>query len=85
MIGPTCSFGIQITKILRFCIVYPSSNSFDVTHSYSLPLGDVCIDALGDAQVVLTLDFESVCWQIKVDKDDSDKTILPFNMAYISL
>ena len=59
---------------LRFCVDYRRLNSMTVKDSYPLPRMEDCIDSLGDAKYLTTLDCNAGYWQIPVHPRDRSKT-----------
>ena len=59
---------------MRFCIDYRKLNSITERDMYPLPRMDDCLDSLGDACVFSTLDANAGYWQIRVSKEDREKT-----------
>jgi hypothetical protein len=59
---------------LRFCVDYRKLNAVTERDVYPLPRMDDCLDSLGDAKVFSTLDANSGYWQIRVSKQDQEKT-----------
>jgi len=59
---------------MRFCVDYRQLNEVTVRDVYPLPRRDDCIDFLGDAKVLSTLDCNSGYWQVPVADEDRDKT-----------
>jgi len=59
---------------MRFCVNYRRLNEVTVRDVYPLPLMDDCINFLGNAKVISTLDCNSGYWQIPVADEDRDKT-----------
>lgn len=49
-------------------------NALTVRDSHSIPHMDECIDSLGDAAICITFDCNSGYRQIKIAKEDRDKT-----------
>jgi len=58
----------------RFCVNFRRLNSITVRDSYPLPRIDECVDSLGDAQYLSTLDCNWGYWQIPLREVDKDKT-----------
>ena len=58
----------------RFCVDYRELNKLTIRDSYPLPRMDECIDSLGEAKVLTTLDCNSGFWQIPIRESDRDKT-----------
>jgi hypothetical protein len=58
----------------RFCVNYKPLNDITKKDNYPLPRIDEILDALQDAQWFTTLDLVSGYWQIKVKKEDQEKT-----------
>jgi hypothetical protein len=61
-------------KKFRFCVNYKPLNDITKKDNYPLPRIDEMLDALQDAQWFTTLDLASGYWQIKVKKEDQEKT-----------
>lgn len=59
---------------LRFCVDYRRFNLATVSNTYHLPGLDDCIDSLGDATVLTTLDPNCMYWKIPIRKEDRKKT-----------
>jgi hypothetical protein len=57
-----------------FCVDYRRLNAVTVRDSYPLPRMDECIESLGDAKILTTLDCNSGYWQIPVRPEDREKT-----------
>lgn len=66
---------------LRFYIYYRKSNAVTIRDSYPLPHMDECIDSLGDATVLSTLDANSGYWLIEIENGDRDKTAFTSHYA----
>jgi Reverse transcriptase (RNA-dependent DNA polymerase)/RNase H-like domain found in reverse transcriptase len=58
----------------RFCIDYRSLNAITKKDVYPLPRLDECLDSLGTAQYISTLDANSGFYHIPVDEASLDKT-----------
>lgn len=58
----------------RFCVDYRRLNNITVRDSYPLPRMDDCIDSLGDAKYMSTLDCNSGYWQIPLKPSHRDRT-----------
>ncbi len=58
----------------RFCVDYRRLNKLTIRDSYPLPRMDECIDSLGEARYLTTLDCLSGFWQIPMKPEDRDKT-----------
>jgi Reverse transcriptase (RNA-dependent DNA polymerase) len=58
----------------RFCVDYRKFNAITVRDFYPLPRMYECIDSLGDAKMLSTLDCNSGYWQIRVRPEDREKT-----------
>lgn len=48
----------------RFCVKYGKLNEVTIWYSYPLLQLDECIDTIGDATLLTTLDFNNVYWQV---------------------
>jgi Reverse transcriptase (RNA-dependent DNA polymerase) len=59
---------------IRFCIDYRTLKSVTENDSYALPRLDDCLDSLGDAQYISTLEANCGYWQIDVNEADREKT-----------
>jgi Reverse transcriptase (RNA-dependent DNA polymerase) len=59
---------------MHFCVDYLKLNNLTERDVYLLPTLDECIDSLGDAVVLSTLDANSGYWQVSMHPDDRDKT-----------
>jgi len=59
---------------LRFCIDYRLLNVVTKKDSYPLPLMDECIDSLGEATILSTLDCNAGYWQVAIAPEDREKT-----------
>ena len=59
---------------LRFCVEYRRLKMKTMTDSYPLPMMDDCIESLGDAAALSTLECNSGYKQIPVDPSDRDTT-----------
>jgi hypothetical protein len=72
------SFPVVVVKKkngkFRFCVNYKPLNDITKKDNYPLPRIDEMLDALQDAQLFTTLDLASGYWQIKVKKEDQEKT-----------
>ena len=72
------SFPVVVVKKkngkLRFCVNYKPLNDITKKDNYPLPRIDELLDSLQDAQWFTTLDLASGYWQIKVRKEDQEKT-----------
>ena len=73
------SFPVVIVKKkngkLRFCVNYKPLNDITKKDNYPLPTRiDELLDSLQDAKWFTTLDLASGYWQIKVRKEDQEKT-----------
>jgi hypothetical protein len=81
---------------MRFCIDYRKCNSVTERDVSPLSRMDDCIDSLGDARVFSTLDENAGYWQIRVSKEDREKTyflchpgtcqfkIIPFGLVIVA-
>jgi len=58
----------------RFCIDYRQLNDRTVRDTYPLPSMDYCLDSLGDAKFLSTLDCNAGYWQISVAEEDKHLT-----------
>lgn len=58
----------------RFCVDYRRLNALTVRDTYPIPRMDECIDSLGDAKVLTTLDCNAGYWQISLRREDWDKS-----------
>jgi hypothetical protein len=68
---------VLITKpdgSVRICVDYRKLNALTIKDSYPLPRMDECLDSLGDATVLSTLDCNSGYWQILMKEEDQNKT-----------
>jgi len=54
----------------RFCTDYWQLNERTVRDSFPLPRMDDCLDSLGDAQFLATLDCNAGYWQILLAQED---------------
>lgn len=61
---------------MRFCIYYRRLNTIIVQDYYPIPRMDKCLDSLGTARVLSTLDANYGYWRMSVDKDSIEKTYL---------
>lgn len=59
---------------LRVCVDYRRLNAGTVRDSFPILRMSECIDSLGKAKIMSTLDTTPGYWQIKVDEKDVDKT-----------
>ncbi|POM73499.1 LOW QUALITY PROTEIN: Gag-pol fusion protein [Phytophthora palmivora] len=59
---------------VRFCVDYRALNRITKKDVYPLPRIDETLEALGGACLFTTLDLRAGYWQIKVAKNDRDKT-----------
>ena len=59
---------------LRFCVDYRRLTAKTVADAYPLPRIDDCLDSLGDAQIITTLDCNAGYWQVPVAPEDRNKT-----------
>ena len=59
---------------LRFCVDYRRLNALTVKETYPLPGMDECLDSLGEANFLTTLDCNSRYWQIPISEQDRHKT-----------
>jgi len=59
---------------VRFCTDYRMLNLMTVKDAYPIPRMDECIDSLGDARVLSTLDCNAGYWQIPVAEEDTHLT-----------
>ncbi|GMF52614.1 unnamed protein product [Phytophthora fragariaefolia] len=59
---------------VRFCVDYRALNSITRKDVYPLPRIDETLESLGGARLFTTLDLRSGYWQIRVAKEDRDKT-----------
>jgi len=59
---------------VRFCTDYRKLNLMTVKDAYPIPRMDECIDSLGDARVLSTLDCNAGYWQIPVAEEDTHLT-----------
>ena len=66
---------------LRFCVDYRRLNAKKLADLYPLPRMDDCLDSLGDAAVLTTLECNSGYWQIPVAPEDRDKTTFTTHMG----
>ena len=60
---------------VRFCIDNGNLNLMTVKDAYHIPRMDECIDFLGDARVISTLDCNARQWQIPVAEEDIHLTV----------
>jgi len=58
----------------RSCVDYCLLNERTVKDVYPIPRMDDCLDSLGDATVLSTLDCNAGYWKTLVAADDRDKT-----------
>jgi hypothetical protein len=68
---------VLITKpdgSVRICVDYRKLNALTIKDSYPLSRMDECLDSLGDATVLSTLDCNSGYWQILMKEEDQNKT-----------
>ncbi len=61
-------------KTLRFCVDYRALNRITKDDKYPLPRLDDALDMLGKNSLYTTMDACSAYWQIKVAKQDKEKT-----------
>lgn len=59
---------------LRTCVDYRNLSSVAVRHSNSIPGMEECIDLLGDAVILSTLDASSRYWQVQISNGNKVKT-----------
>ena len=59
---------------VSFCIDYRKLNLMNVKDAYPIPRMKECIDSLGDARVISTLDCNAGHWHIPVAEDDKHLT-----------
>lgn len=64
-----------------FCVDSLKSNVVAKRDSYQKPQTDKCIDSLGVATALSTLDAKSGYWQIEIDEADRDKIALTFHQG----
>jgi len=57
-----------------FCIYYRKLNLMTVKDAYTIPRMDECIESLGDARVLSTLDCNARYRQIPVAEEDKHRT-----------
>jgi len=81
VIEPTSSeWGFPVVLVpkkdgtLRFCVEYRLLNAVSERDSYPLPRMDECIDSLGEAKVLSTLDCNAGYWQVLIADGDREKT-----------
>ena len=58
----------------RFCVDYRRMNNITHKDAYPLSRMEDCLDSLGDAQVFTSLDCTAGYWQVRLRKDDQEKT-----------
>ena len=58
----------------RFCVDFRRLNAVTIRDSYPLPRMDECIDSLGEAKILTTLDCHAGYWQVNIRPKDRDKT-----------
>jgi len=61
-------------KTVRPCVDYRKLNAVTLKDAYPLPKINDCLDALGNAKYLTTLDLQSGYWQIGVRETDKQKT-----------
>ena len=59
---------------MRFCVDYRKLNFVTKKQSYPLPRIDTCLESLGGAKYLSTLDLRSGYWQSEIAEEDRDKT-----------
>jgi len=59
---------------LRFCVDYRQLNELTYKDSHPLPRISSCIEALGGAEFLSTIDMSSGFWQTSMHPEDADKT-----------
>jgi len=81
VIEPTSSeWGFPVVRVpkkdgtLRFCVDYRLLNVVTKKDSYPLPLMDECIDSLGKATIISTLDCNAGYWQVAIAREDREET-----------
>jgi len=58
----------------RFCVDYRRLNNITKKNAYPLPRMEDCLDSLGDAQALTSLDCTAGYCQVPLRKDDPEKT-----------
>ena len=78
--GAPVLFVLKKTGEWRMCIDYRMLNSKTIKNAYPLPRIQDCIDRLGKARHLSSIDLLSGYWQLRVAEDDIPKTA--FNTRY---
>lgn len=61
-------------ETLCFCVEYRKLNAVTKRDSYQIPRIDEYIDFLGKGAIFSTLDANSACWQLDINKADKNET-----------
>lgn len=67
-------FALKKDGILRFCVEYRNLKKMKIKDSHTFHRMDECIDSLGEAKVITTLDAYSGYWQVLISPKDTHKT-----------
>lgn len=66
-------FATKRDRSSRICIDYGKLSTITIRGSYFIPRIDECIDPLGYALILFTLDVSRGFWQVKMDDAERDK------------
>lgn len=59
---------------ILFCVDFRKLNSATVTESYHLSIMEDCIESLGEATVLSTLDCNGGFWEVPIPEENKNKT-----------
>ena len=69
----------------RFCVDFRKLNKVTKLNSYPLPLIDDMLALLGNAKYFTSLDLKSGYWQVLMEEEDKEKTVLLAIGGYLNL